>query len=190
MQKITQVVKNAVGYDPSRNDQVSVVNVQFDPSQLEEDLKQRGLKLPMEPNEIAEKVLIVVAMLLAVWMIRKLISSPQVRHRIEQVLGPPPQLEPLAFAAGQPEGTQLMLEGGVAQENLPELAAPLSNREMMRARAKARLSGMAQDLSEEMMLKIEMQAQVMEHMVSQPDEAIRLIKILLKQEGPEPVKKL
>ncbi len=190
MQKITQVVKNAVGYDPARNDQVSVVNVQFDPSQLEEDLKQRGLKLPMEPNEIIEKVLIVVAMLLAVWMIRKLVSSPQVRSRIEQVLGPPPQLEPAITneGRGMAEG-QLMLEGeGMSQEKLPELAPPMSSRDMMRARARARL-GNVQELTDEMMLKIEMQAQVMEHMVTQPEEAIRLIKLLLRQDGEEATKR-
>lgn len=190
MQKITQVVKNAVGYDPARNDQVSVVNVQFDPSQLEEDLKQRGLKLPMEPNEIIEKVLIVVAMLLAVWMIRKLVSSPQVRSRIEQVLGPPPQLEPMTIEAGggSAAGGQLMLEDGTIQEKLPELAPPMSSRDLMRARARARL-GNVQELTEEMMLKIEMQAQVMEHMVTQPDEAIRLIKLLLRQDGEETQKR-
>jgi len=54
----------------------------------------------------------------------------------------------------------------------------------MRARARARL-GNVQELTEEMMLKIEMQAQVMEHMVTQPDEAIRLIKLLLRQDGEE-----
>jgi len=166
------------------------VNVQFDPSQLEEDLKQRGLKLPMEPNEIIEKVLIVVAMLLAVWMIRKLVSSPQVRQRIEQVLGPPPQLEPVIADEGRglAEG-QLMLEGqGMSQEKLPELAAPMSSRDLMRARARARL-GNVQELTDEMMLKIEMQAQVMEHMVTQPEEAIRLIKLLLRQDGEEASKR-
>ena len=153
MQKITQVVKNAVGYDPTRNDQVSVVNVQFDPSQQEEDLKQqRGLKLPLTPNEIAEKVLILVAMLLAVWMIRKLISSPQVRRRIEQVLGPPPVLEPLSVLQAQAD--QLLLEDG--KERMPELAAPLTSREIMMQRAKARLS-QTQELTEDMVMKIEMQ---------------------------------
>ena len=39
------------------------------------------------------------------------------------------------------------------------------------------------------MLKIEMQAQVMEHMVTQPDEAIRLIKLLLRQDGEETQKR-
>lgn len=186
MQKITQVVKNAVGYDPTRNDQVSVVNVQFDPSQQEEDLKQqRGLKLPLTPNEIAEKVLILVAMLLAVWMIRKLISSPQVRRRIEQVLGPPPVIEPLSALQAAIDN-QLLLEDG--SERLPELSAPLTSREIMMQRAKARLS-QTQELTEEMVMKIEMQARVMEHMVERPEEAVRLIKLILRQDDDEPRKK-
>ncbi len=186
MQKITQVVKNAVGYDPTRNDQVSVVNVQFDPSQQEEDLKQqRGLKLPLTPNEIAEKVLILVAMLLAVWMIRKLISSPQVRRRIEQVLGPPPVIEPLSALQAAIDN-QLLLEDG--SERLPELSAPLTSREIMMQRAKARLS-QTQELTEEMIMKIEMQARVMEHMVERPEEAVRLIKLILRQDEDEPRKK-
>ena len=185
MQKITQVLKNAVGYDPTRNDQVSVVNVQFDPSQQEEDLKQqRGLKLPLTPNEIAEKVLILVAMLLAVWMIRKFISSPQVRRRIEQVLGPPPVLEPLSVLQAQAD--QLLLEDG--KERMPELAAPLTSREIMMQRAKARLS-QTQELTEDMVMKIEMQARVMEHMVEHPEEAVRLIKLILRQDEDEPRKK-
>lgn len=186
MQKITQVVKNAVGYDPTRNDQVSVVNVQFDPSQQEEDLKQqRGLKLPLTPNEIAEKILILIAMLLAVWMIRKLISSPQVRRRIEQVLGPPPVFEPIALL--QPQSSdQLLLEDG--SEKVPELSAPLTSRELMMQRAKARLS-QTQELDEETIMKIEMQARAMEHMVEHPDEAVRLIKLILRQDEDEPRKK-
>jgi len=185
MEKITQVVKNAVGYDPTRNDQVSVVNVQFDPSQQEEDLKQqRGLKLPLTPNEIAEKILILIAMLLAVWMIRKLISSPQVRRRIEQVLGPPPVFEPIMLQP--PSSEQLLLEDG--SEKAGELSAPLTSRELMMQRAKARLN-QTQELDEETIMKIEMQARAMEHMVEHPEEAVRLIKIILRQDD-EPRKKV
>ncbi len=125
-------------------------------------------------------------------MIRKLVSSPQVRHRIKQVLGPPPELEPMTLQEGAAAaaGGSLMLEdgSGPTQEKLPELAAPMSSRDMMRARARARL-GNVQELTEEMMLKIEMQAQVMEHMVTQPEEAIRLIKLLLRQDGEEASKR-
>ena len=40
MNKFNLIVKNAVGFDPSRNDQISVINIPFDNSDMEGELEE------------------------------------------------------------------------------------------------------------------------------------------------------
>lgn len=179
LDQLKQIVRNAVGYDPARNDQISVVNVPFDTSLQDQELPETGLR--WTPQEIAEKVVILIAMLLAVWMIRKLIASPQVRRRIEQVFAPSElEKQRIELARATTERQQLLLKG-LAEETMAALPEPLSMNELTaRSRSQFELPE-GQETSQEALLKQEMKQRVQRYLTEKPEEASRLLKSFLRQ---------
>lgn len=179
LDQLKQIVRNAVGYDPSRNDQISVVNVPFDTSLQDQELPETGIR--WTPQEIAEKVVILIAMLLAVWMIRKLIASPQVRRRIEQVFAPSElEKQRIELARATTERQQLLLKG-LAEETMAALPEPLSMNELTaRSRAQFELPE-GQETTQEALLKQEMKQRVQRYLTEKPEEASRLLKSFLRQ---------
>ncbi len=177
LEQIRQIVRNAVGYDPARNDQISVVNLEFDTSLLDHELPETGFQ--WTPQEIAEKVVIVLAMLLAVLMIRKLIASPQVRRRIEQVFAPS-ELEKhrVELARATAERQQLLLKG-LAEETMGVLPEPMNMTEL--AARKAQFELPEAETSQEALLKQEMKQRVQRYLSEKPEEASRLLKSFLRQ---------
>ncbi len=177
LEQIKQIVRNAVGYDPARNDQISVVNLEFDTSLLDQELPEPGFQ--WTPQEIAEKVVIVLVMLLAVLMIRKLIASPQVRRRIEQVFAPS-ELEKhrVELARATAERQQLLLKG-LAEETMSGLPEPMNMTEL--AARKAQFELPEAETSQEALLKQEMKQRVQRYLSEKPEEASRLLKSFLRQ---------
>lgn len=181
LDQLKQIVRNAVGYDPSRNDQISVVNVPFDTSLQDQELPQTGMQ--WTPQEIAEKVVILIAMLLAVWMIRKLIASPQVRRRIEQVFAPSElEKQRIELARSTAERQQLLLKG-LTEETIASLPEPLSMSELT-ARSKSQFElPEGPENSQEALLRQEMKQRVQRYLSEKPEEASRLLKSFLRQSG-------
>jgi flagellar M-ring protein FliF len=188
MDKFSLIIKNAVGYDPTRNDQVSVQNLQFDNGIDEEDPRlQKNDKFSFTYEDIAEKGLIVLAMLIAIWMIRKLMASPQVRRRIEQVLAPAEEIMPeLAVQAGPaalPMAQQLLLPGqGSTGVLINKSEEDLMDEELLRERARQRLALAGGELTEEVVLRQEMKSRVQEYVQTRPEDAVRLVKMMLSQD--------
>lgn len=181
MDQLKKIIMNAVGYDPARNDQISIENIQFDTTQQEEELKQlKGLRLPMTTEDIIEKVFIGLAMLLAIFMIRKLFTSPEVRNRIEYALAPEDEIQP-ALATFTPEEQKLLLAAGEVPELTVagELPSP-DDREAIVARAKAKVEkSMKRDLSEDELVSVEMRNRVLKYIEESPSDAVRLFKIMM-----------
>lgn len=176
--QLKQIVRNAVGYDPSRNDQISVVNVPFDTALQDQELPQTGLQ--WTPQEIAEKVVIVIAMLLAVWMIRKLIASPQVRRRIEQVFAPSEmEKQRIELAKATAERQQQLLRG-LAEESMNALPEPMTMNELV-ARAKGQVEIPEGDTSQEALIRQEIKQRVQKYLSEKPEEASRLLRSMLMQ---------
>lgn len=176
--QLKQIVRNAVGYDPARNDQISVVHVPFDTALQEQDLPQTGLQ--WTPQEITEKVVIIVAMLLAVWMIRKLIASPQVRRRIEQVFAPSElEKQRIELAKATAERQQQLLKG-LAEESMAALPEPMSMNELV-ARAKGQIDIPEGDTSQEALVRQEMKQRVQKYLSEKPEEASKLLRSMLHQ---------
>lgn len=80
MQQITDIVKRSVGFDPKRNDDISVVNMPFDT--MNEQLLVQEEQIPQEWNDIALKVVLIAAMIGAIVIIRSLLN--RLRYRIEE----------------------------------------------------------------------------------------------------------
>ncbi|MBL7973931.1 MAG: flagellar M-ring protein FliF [Candidatus Kapabacteria bacterium] len=193
MQKLTQIVRNTVGFDPQRNDQVSVVNMQFDTGNQADELADDKFSLNMTPNEIAEKVLILVAMILAVWMIRKLFASSQVRRKIEEILAPPqPKIEESPYQIALANSLN-KLTGGMAigpdgqllpagTNNLQLEEKTTINRDELLAKARARLDANTQsELSEDQMMYDEMRSRIQKFFEDNENDALKLVKIVLNK---------
>lgn len=80
MQQITEIVKRSVGFDPKRNDDISVVNMPFDT--MNEQLLVQEEQIPQEWNDIALKVVLIAAMIGAIVIIRSLLN--RLKYRIEE----------------------------------------------------------------------------------------------------------
>ncbi|NUN69457.1 MAG: flagellar M-ring protein FliF [Bacteroidetes bacterium] len=80
MQQITDIVKRSVGFDPKRNDDISVVNMPFDT--MNEQLLVQEDPIPQEWNDIALKVVLIAAMAGAIVIIRSLLN--RLKYRIEE----------------------------------------------------------------------------------------------------------
>jgi flagellar M-ring protein FliF len=78
MDQLTDIVKKAVGYNVSRGDEVSVVNLPFGKNVEKEDFLYKGTP-SMDWRDISEKVFLLVAMIGAVVVLRSLLSKLRVR---------------------------------------------------------------------------------------------------------------
>ncbi len=86
LQKLTQIVRNAIGYDPERNDQVSVVNLPFDTTLLDQPEEEPTFLLPR--GNLVLGIAALLAVLAALWALRRLVLLPPLRRRIEEILVP------------------------------------------------------------------------------------------------------
>lgn len=189
MVQLNQIIKNAVGYNPTRNDQVSVENIQFDITSEEEELQRlKGNDLPLSTEEIIEKVLIALAMILAIWMIRKLIMSPQVRSRIDWVLGPPPEVDQALLATIRGDDPMLLLPGIASSSSSSsrqiEPYEPSVDREALAELARRKLDEQtAGELTEDDFIKEEINTRVKNYLLDKPADAARLLKLVIQQDN-------
>lgn len=184
IKQFEQIIRNSVGYDPARNDQISVVNIPFDTSVPEEEIKPKILMLGLQwtMQEVIEKGLIVLAMLIAIFMIRRIISSPQVRRRIEQVLAPSDlEKQRLELARTAAERQQLLLKTLTEESSVPLLSESTSA-DQFASKTKNRLDLIgSEEGGEENILRQEMKHRVQTYISQKPDEATRILKAFLRQ---------
>jgi len=209
MQKLTEIVKNSVGYDPMRNDQVSVLNVPFDTFDQDEILKELK-KLPWwrEPENI-KLVILIFAMILIIYLMYRLLQSKQVKNKLrlafslpdvvkfeeeeEEMEEPLEELELfepdelLLLPAELPE--QLLLEGepqGKMYEEEEEEEGMLIDKDALAERARAKLEETEGiEVTEDALMKLEMKNRVEEYVEDQTMEAVRILRLLLAQDYEE-----
>jgi len=172
MEKLTDIIKNAVGYDPARNDQVSVVNVQFDTGE-EPQPPKAWYELP--PEQWLRLLLIGIAMLLGLWALRNLLRSPVVRPHIELVpepLAPAPAAPPLPMAPTPPQ-----LPGEVA----PEAELPPLERKALEERIRQQLE--TAEITEEAIFVEELRERIRDYVRQKPQEAARVVRLMLSEES-------
>jgi flagellar biosynthesis/type III secretory pathway M-ring protein FliF/YscJ len=204
LEQLTLAVKNAVGFDPLRNDQISVLNVPFDNSYYEELLKENKPVPFIEKPENQKLILLIVIILISVFFMYRLLHSKIIRDRIRIAMNLPKSVELkrdeevgremefedlklsdedlLLMPAALPE--QLMLGvPNVGEDNTPELSlSELGQESLMRGDFSKATSS---QLNEDRMMKIEMKKKIEEFIDTKVDEGVRLVRLMM---GEEPEK--
>ena len=209
MLSLRMIVQNAVGYDPSRNDQVSVLNVRFDTSPIEETGAIEDVKWWNNPDY---KIFILLgAIVITMFLMYRLLQSNQIKERLRIAFSLPEKIsveeeeeevqeqaerleeiamgeEQLLLAPGElPE--QLMLEGERGAEidvyDEEEFGKPL-DKEALSSMARARLEkDELSGFTEDAMLKMELKNKVQEYIEDQTQDAVRMIRMMFIQEAEE-----
>lgn len=210
LEQLNLAVKNAVGYDPNRNDQVSVINVPFDNSYYEDLIKENQPVPWLQVPENQKLLILLTIILLSVFFMFRLLQSKFIKDRIRIALSLPksvaldkqaiqeeeeeeePEEELTDLGIDQDEllllptelPEQLMLESMPSEEDQYALASEAElDQEALAAKARAELEkSETQDLSEEQMLKIEMKNKIQNYIDEQTEDAVRLVKVLLAQD--------
>ena len=209
--QLTLAIKNAVGYDPTRNDQISVLNVPFDTSLLEQEIQEQQPVVWYKDKEIIKLIALIAAILITIMLMFALIQSKFVKDRLRIALGlpnpkllakeevaveeeeeePEEQLEDLKLdeedllllPAELPE--QVLLEGEIREEEPQEIEEETDMQEL-EALAKSALDVEPQEMTEEDMLKLEIKEKVESFLDEQTENAVKLIKIFLQQDIEAP----
>ena len=90
MNQLTDIVKKAVGYNPQRNDEVSVVNLPFGKNVGKEDFVYKDSPAT-DWHDVSGKGFLVVAMLGAVLVLRSLLGKLRVRVGTDSKYATPEQ---------------------------------------------------------------------------------------------------
>ena len=204
LEKLEETIKNAVGYDPSRNDRITVLNVPFDMTYLEEELRFQTEPVWWKDPENIKLFFLILAMLITIFVLYRLLQSKQIRERFRIALGLPEhvevdeeeleeeeeELEELEFdeddlmllPAELPD--QLLLEGEKMDrdEVMPEGEEEEGlDSDALASRAKAGLEEEA-EMTEDELMSLEIKNKVQDFIEDQPQEAARLVRIMLQQD--------
>ncbi len=210
IEQLTLAVKNAVGYDPGRNDQVSVINVPFDDTYYQDLIKESIPKPWHEQPENQKLIILVAIILLSIFFMFRLLQSKFVKERIRIALSLPKTValdkavveeeeeeEPeedlvdlgfdnedmLLLPADIPE--QLMLESTPSDQDEQFALSQEADFDSASLAAKARAeldSADTPDFSEDQLLKIEMKNKIQGFIDTETEEAVKLVRIFLTQD--------
>jgi flagellar M-ring protein FliF len=93
MEKMTQIIRNAVGYDPSRNDQVSVLQTPFDTMIDTEKMKEVNKQPWYQQPDYIKLFTLVFAMLLAFFLMYRLLQSKFLKNKMRVAFRLPSKVE-------------------------------------------------------------------------------------------------
>ncbi len=195
IKKLEDIIKNAVGYDPNRNDVVSIVNIPFDTQIPDEEQLAPPKPWYLQPDYL-RLLLLISAIIISVILMYLLLHSRQVKEtaRIAMALPEPRKLleeeredierelqglrleedQTLLLPSEMPE--QLLLTEETGGVPIPEEEIDLS---IIRKPA-AKIEALP--LSEEAMMKMEIRDKIREFIDTQPNEAAKLVRMYLSQE--------
>ncbi|AWN51277.1 flagellar basal-body MS-ring/collar protein FliF [Methylobacterium sp. 17Sr1-1] len=122
LERITALVRTAVGYDKARGDQVEVVNLRFADAPAVPDMQEPGLLASLlQPTK--EDVLRVAEMSV-LFLLGLVVLMTVVRPLVQKVVASEvPMLAPVSILSAEP-GLVMAVEGGTASAVASELAPP------------------------------------------------------------------
>jgi len=203
LNKLTDIVKNAVGFDITRNDQVYLENVPFETQNMDQDVQNLNKPVWYMDKENWKLFALFIAMLLTILMIYKLLQSKAIKNRFRIAFALPEnvamdeeeeerdeeeedELEEIEFdddellllPAELPE--QLLLEGERSDVGLEEFEEGDDDFDL--AGAAFASSANAPELTEDALMRLEIKSKVQEYVNDDTQEAVRLVRILLAQD--------
>jgi flagellar M-ring protein FliF len=202
MKKLEEIVRNSVGFDITRNDQVSVINVPFETQVIDESLQQINKPVWYQDPENIKLFALIIVMLATVFLIYRILQSKVIKDRFRIALALPEhinideeieeeeeeeELEEIEFddddllllPAELPE--QLLLEGDRFESDVESFEEESDSEFDLAGNASASLEG-AGELTEEALMKLEIKNKVEDYVGDQTQEAVRLVRILLAQD--------
>lgn len=174
LDQLREIVRSAVGYDPARNDQVSLVNISFNSELPEIDpvTGPTGIKLV---DQWYREITIFIVMVLAIFMLWRIISAPQIRERLERVLAPSDlERQRVELAQAAADRQRKLLE--TLTESSEQLALPGSLDEH------GQLQLPDGELTADAEFKREMRERVFEFLKENPEPGAKLLQTMMRQD--------
>lgn len=207
IQKLTDIIKNAVGYNPERNDQITVTNVQFDTNFDEFDFDTKPV-LKWHENPDNQKLFVLIGIILiTIFLMYKFMQSKFIREKVRIALELPGKAE---FSVDLDSETQQqqMVEDLNFTDNLMLLPSELPDQLLLEGDSRSGLNetdefildigsgtkikkGLAAkrstlsshniELDEENMMKLEIKNNVQEYIDNNVVEAVKLLRNIISQ---------
>jgi flagellar M-ring protein FliF len=208
MQKLTDIIKNAVGYDPNRNDQITVDNIQFDTNIDDYELE---IAKPFEwyENPYNQKIMLLVAIIMiTMFLMYRFMQSKMIKERVRIAMELPGKAE-LSVDIDTDAQQQQIVDELNFDDNLMLLPSELPEQLLLEGEIKGRSGdenrmlesslypekgGFSQKLSkfsnannsemdEDNIMRMEIRNKVQDYIDTQTEDAARLVKILISQDN-------
>jgi len=209
-EQLRKIVRNALGYDPRRDDNIEVYYYPFTPYNKDEIIKEYYQKKWWktrwwEDKENIRIITLILAIIITLIVLLSILKSKFIKERIRIALSLPEavkieeeeapeeieeeELEEIMIddedlmlvPAELPE--QLLLEGEKeAQEYKEAIEEEEFDKESLATRAKASLSADVEEISEDTMMKLELKNKVENFVTQNPEEAVKLLRFFIAQD--------
>lgn len=206
VQNLEEIIKNAVGFDDTRKDQISVLNVPFDTMIDTESVEKLNQPVWYLQPENQRLFLLIFAIMLAIFMMYRMLQSKQLKDRVRIAMELPhtvdvkeeeedeieedekledldiDQSELLLLPSELPE--QLLLEADTETKEIeerPELLEEAAyDKRTLAEKARAKLEeSETPELTEDALLKLEMKNRVEEFCDENTEAAVKLLKMFM-----------
>lgn len=170
LQQLEQIIRDAIGYDPNRNDRISVVSMEFEATK-----ELPPTPPPLAPEEIIEKILLVLVMLLVLFALWRLLNSPMMKQRLE-LLTLPMDIEQqrIELTKALAERQRALLDELTKEFAVPALPEPQKTPELI-----ATIEELEKTPGE--ILREEIHHKVKRFLSENPEQAARLIRSMLQR---------
>ncbi|HRP02581.1 MAG TPA: flagellar basal-body MS-ring/collar protein FliF [Candidatus Kapabacteria bacterium] len=208
--KLTEIIKNAVGFDVLRKDQISVINVPFDTINDFESVGELNKPVWYNQPDNQRLFLLILAILIAIFMMYRMMQSKQLKERVRIAMELPQnieikeeeeedydddepledldldQSELLLLPTELPE--QLLLEADTENKELedrPELLEDVTlDKRSLAEKARAKLEESENtEMTEDALLKLEMKNRVEEYMDEKPEIAVKILRLFMSADA-------
>ncbi len=168
LNQLSELVKRAVGYRDERNDQFSIVNMEFNPDDWEKDLEEPATPFG-DLQDILEKGFILLTIIAAILVVRSLMNqarqrSEEIEHQIRQLKGETDELTALGEAS-ESEAAGALAESKAEQMQEEVIMAD----EFFKAATQVNILG----------------ERIQDYVKKNPDDATKLLKVWLMEDGEE-----
>lgn len=163
IKKLEDLVKNAVGIDPQRNDQFSIVNIPFEPK-VDETITEAGMSALPNANEYINLVFILVAIVSSLFVLKSLMK----RLKNEKIVIGTVSSGSYAYA-GESSGA-LTSGAGESKGSTPHMISGHKKKKMMLP-----MGDIEDEISEEALAKKNQQDRIVNYVTKNPMDAAKLI---------------
>jgi flagellar M-ring protein FliF len=172
MKKLEEIVKNAVGLDPRRNDQFSMVNLSFETNTLD-GTKEEGGSFLDNINKFSNLILILVAIGASMFIVKNLMYRLKNEKIVIGTVGSASNLAVEGAAALPGTPPVQGIEQGGAQ---PQMLQPVKKKAMLP------VGNIEDEISDEAIQKQQQQEKIINYVQKNPADAAKLINAWLHED--------